>query len=136
MMDDSPDSTEGEEDEDKKNEGAGRFVPTEQRESVSSTRRSDEDRREDKESFEGEEKRETSDRRTKPDRRTMSLEVTCKTSGSISNIEDWLDDNCESGWKVVLQKIDDDMVNKHLNVMFETKADRDTFLDKYLKGAQ
>ena len=63
----------------------------------------------------------------------MGLEVTCKTTGSITNIEDWLDDHCESGWQVVLKKIDRDLVVKQLKVMFETTDDRDIFLDKYLK---
>jgi hypothetical protein len=32
----------------------------------------------------------------------MGLEVVCRTTGSITKIEDWLDDHCESGWQVVL----------------------------------
>jgi len=135
-MDDPPDSDEGEKDENKGNRKAGRFVPTEQREAIDSTRRSDEERRQEEKSFEGEENRATPDRRKMPDRREMGLNVVCKTSGSITNIEDWLDESCQSGWKVVLQRIDKDMVNKHLMVMFETEADRDTFLDKYLKEAE
>ena len=135
-MDDPLDSDEGEKDEDKDNKEAGRFVPAEQREAIDSTRRSDEERRQEEESFEGEENRAPPNRREIPDRREMGLNVACKTSGSISNIEDWLDENCQSGWKVVLQRIGKDLVRKHLIVMFETEADRDTFLDKYLKKAK
>ena len=67
------------------------------------------------------------------DRRNKSLKVPCKTSGSIENIEDWLDDNCDNDWNVVLQKVTQSLETKHLLVMFETEADRDRFLDKYLK---
>lgn len=135
-MDDPLDSDEGAEDEDKDNIEAGRFVPAEQREAIDSSRRSDEERRREEKSFEGGENRATPDRRKMPNRREMGLNVPCKTSGSITNIEDWLDENCQSDWQVVLQKIDDDMVKKHLMVMFETEADRDTFLDKYLNKAE
>ncbi len=135
-MDDPLASAEGEKDENKDNKEAGRFVPSEQRESVDSTRRSDEERRQEEASFESEEKRENLNRRKILDRREMGLNVTCKTSGSISSIEDWLDDNCQSGWNVVLQKIGRDLVKKHLMVMFETEADRDIFLDKYLKRGE
>ena len=135
-MDDPLDSDEGEKDENKDNKEAERFVPTEQREAVDSTRRSDEERRQEEESFEGEENRAPPDRRKIPDRREMGLNVVCKTSGPLAIIEDWLDENCQSGWKVVLQRIGKDMVIKHLTVMFETEADRDTFLDKYLKKAK
>lgn len=135
-MDDPLDSDEGEKNENKDNKEAGRFVPVDQREAIDSTRRSDEERRQEEESFEGEENRTPPDRRKMPDRREMGLNVACKMSGPLAIIEDWLDENCQSGWKVVLQRIDKDMVRKHLMVMFETEADRDTFLDKYLKKAE
>ena len=44
--------------------------------------------------------------------------------------------SCDSNWNVVLQKIDRDLVIKHLKVMFETEFDRDKFLDKYLGVGQ
>ena len=135
-MDDPLDSDEGAKDENKDIKEAGRFVPAEQRKAIDSTRRSDEERRQEGESFEGGENRLPTDRRKIPKRREMGLNVACKTSGSLANIEDWLDENCQSGWKVVLQRIDKDMMRKHLMVMFETEADRDTFLDKYLKKAE
>ncbi len=135
-MNDPLNSAEGEKDENKGNKEAGRFVPAEQREAVDSTRRSDEERRQAEKSFGGEENRVIPDRRENPDRREMGLNVACQTSGPLANIEDWLDENCQSGWKVVLQRIGRDMVEKHLMVMFETEADRDTFLNKYLKKAE
>ncbi len=135
-MDDPLDSDEGAKDDTKDKGGAGRFVPAEQREAVDSTRRADDERRQGEESFGGEENRVAPERRKVPNRRAMGLNVECKTSGSITNIEDWLDENCQSGWKIVLQGIDKDLVKKRLVVMFETEADRDTFLDKYLKKAE
>lgn len=120
------------EETDKGDTSESRFLPSEQRQSEEG-RRSDEDRRQADVPIEGEDKRETDDRRTGEDRRDIGLEVTCKTTGSIITIEDWLEDHCEEGWNVILQKIDEDMVQKHVKVMFESEVDRDRFLDKYLK---
>ncbi|MBL6948200.1 MAG: hypothetical protein ISR51_05945 [Rhodospirillales bacterium] len=64
----------------------------------------------------------------------MGLKVPCKTSGTIESIEDWLDLNCDNGWSVVLQRVDEDLTTKHLIVKFETESDRDRFLDKYMQG--
>jgi len=102
-MDDLMDSDEGKKDENKDNREAGRFVPTEQREAIDSTRRSDGERRQQEKSFDGEENRASPDRRKMSERREMGLNVACKTSGPLVVIEDWLDENCQSGWKVVLQ---------------------------------
>ena len=136
-MDDHLDSAE-EEKADKADSSGGqgdRFIPSEHR-LDGAPRRADEDRRQappDEGIEDGQERREPPARRKPIDRRSMGLEVTCKTTVSITNIEDWLDDHCESGWQVVLQKIDRDLVVKQLKVMFETTDDRDIFLDKYLK---
>ncbi|MDA1090123.1 MAG: hypothetical protein O3A85_07415 [Proteobacteria bacterium] len=134
-MDDDLDSAEGGEKADDATARVGpgnRFLPSDYRED-NSPRRSEEDRRQADEGAEGGERRETQGRRNRVDRRSMALEVTCKTTGSINTIEDWLVDHCKSDCQVVLQTIDDDMVIKHLKVMFENEADRDLFLDKYLK---
>ena len=133
-MDDKLDSAE-EEKADKADSNGGqedRFLPSDQR-LAETPRRDDDERRQSVESPEAEERREPPDRRKQIDRRTIGLEVICKTTGSITNIEDWLDDHCDSGWQVVLQKIGKNLDIKHLKVMFETEADRDFFLDKYLK---
>lgn len=141
-MDDPLDSVEGgldeNEDEGKeKGDGdAGRFVPAEQRVTVDSSRRSGDERRQDEESFKGDEKRESSERRGEIDRREMGLNVTCRTTGAVSSVEDWLDENCHNDWNVVLDKIDDDMITKSLTVMFDTEEDRDIFLDRYLNVAK
>jgi len=115
-------------------EGGDRFIPTEQRQGADRERRGLEDRREEESGFEGEEKRVASDRREEFDRRTMGLEVPCKTTGSIDTIEDWLDENCDNDWQVVLQKVDVNLSIKHLVVMFKTESDRDLFLENYLRA--
>ena len=82
-----------------------RFLPSERRQVAVESRRSEEDRRQDGDSFEGEEKREPPDRRSSRDRRRIGLEVTCKTTGSVTNIEDWLDDNCGAPLKIHPQSL-------------------------------
>jgi hypothetical protein len=114
-------------------DGSNRFIPTEQRETIDSMRREGDDRRQEEDPFDNGEKREPPERRDGPERRKISLEVPCKTSGTIDAIEDWLDDNCDDYCRVVLQRVSHDRSIKHLLVMFETEADRDRFLEKYLK---
>jgi len=78
-----------------------RFIPSEYR-IADTPRRADEDRRQAEEGIEVEEGREPPPRREPFDRRSMGLEVVFGTTGSITKIEDWLDDHCKSGWQVVL----------------------------------
>jgi hypothetical protein len=99
-------------------EGGDRFIPTEQRQGADRERLALEDRREEESDFEGEEKRVAPDRMEVFDRRAMGLEVPCKTSGSIDTIEDWLDENCDNDWQVVLKKVDINLSIKHLLIMF------------------
>ena len=102
-MDDYLDSAE-EKKADKADSSGGqgdRFIPSEHR-IADTPRRADEDRRQAEEGIDGEEGREPTPRREPFDRRSMGLEVVCRTTGSITKIEDWLDDHCESGWQVVL----------------------------------
>jgi len=89
-----------------------RFLPSEQRLAVDSRRHAGKQRRQSEEPFEGEEKRQEPQRRSEEERRGIFYDITCKTSGSIGVIEDWLDDNCEGEWKIILEEMDDDLVNK------------------------
>ena len=116
--------TEGSPEEASECEGS---LPSEQRSAVDSTRRTDEARCQIEEPFEGEEKRQ------EPERRGISYDVTCKTSGSIGVIEDWLDDNCEGEWKIIIEDTDDDLVNKDFKVIFEYAEERQKFLRLYIK---
>ncbi len=110
----------------------GRFLPSEQRSAVESRRHADEDRRQCEEPFEGEDQRQEPQRRSEEERRGIIYDITCKTSGSVGVIEDWLDDNCEGEWKIVIEDVDDDLVNKNLRVMFEYAEGREKFLRHYL----
>jgi len=109
-----------------------RFLPSEQRLAVDSRRHADEQRRQSEEPFEGEEKRQEPQRRSEEERRVIFYDITCKTSGSIGVIEDWLDDNCEGEWKIILEEMDDDLVNKNLRVMFEYAEEREKFFRLYI----
>ena len=100
--------TEGSPEEASEREGS---LPSEQRSAVDSTRRTDEARRQSEEPFKGEKKRQEPERRSEEERRGISYDVTCKTSGSIGVIEDWLDDNCEGEWKIIIEDTDDNLVN-------------------------
>lgn len=110
-----------------------RSLPSEQRSAVDSTRRADEERRQGKEPFEGEEKRQEPQRRSAGIRRGISFDITCKTSGPIGTIEDWLDDNCEGEWKIILEDMDAKLVQKNLRVMFEFEDEREKFFKLYIK---
>lgn len=125
--------------EDEKEKNKDRFVPTEQRSAVDSTRRSDseEDRRQSDEEFEGEEKRYEPARRSQPDdRREITHAVICKTSGSLTTIEDWLDDHCEGEWNLILDALDDDLTRKSIRVMFELAGDKEKFIQVYGRGGE
>ncbi len=124
--------------EDEKEKKQDRFVPTEQRSTVDSSRRSDseEDRRQSDEEFEGEEKRHEPVRRSQPDRRDIVHAVICKTSGSLTTIEDWLEDHCEGEWNLILDALDDDLTQKSIRVMFELAGDKEKFIQVYGRGGE
>ena len=90
-------------------------------------------RRQSEEPFEGEEKRQEPQRRLEKKRRSIPYDLTCSTSGSITEIEDWLDNHCEGKWKMILEDIDDDLVKKNLRVMFEYAEEREKFFRLYIK---
>ncbi len=113
-----------------------RFVPTEQRSAIDSTRRSDETRRHEQEDFEGEEKRHEPDRRFDPDRRGMTFDINCKTSGSLSTIEDWLDQHCNGEWNLVLAARTGDLAQKSIKIMFELSEDKEQFINLYGKAKE
>ena len=67
------------------------------------------------------------DRRKGADRRGMRFGVLFKTTRSIEDIEDWLEDNCESLWSVTLEGIDEDLSSKTLRILFMDEADKIAF---------
>ncbi len=114
----------------------GRFLPNEQRSVVDSTRRDVDDRRQSDEPFEGEDRRTTPERRLGADRRSMTYDVTCKTSGAITRIEDRLNERCVGKWNIRLQGMDDKLITKSLRIMFELESDRKNFHDYYVKSVE
>ena len=113
-----------------------RFLPSEQRSAVDSTRRSVDDRRQSDEPFEGEDCRTTPERRSGADRRSMTYDVTCKTSGAITRIEDRLKERCEGKWNIRFQDMDNKLITKSLRIMFELESDRKKFHDYYVKSVE
>jgi hypothetical protein len=114
--------------------GRDRFIPWEQRTAVQ--RRSDASRRLDGCTADGQEKRAaTVERRSPSDRRKTLFVISCKTNGSITRIEDWLDENCKGECWVVLQAVGRDLVRKSLKIMFRLESDRALFHNHYAKGS-
>ena len=114
----------------------GRFLPSEQRTDVDSTRDDIDDRRQSYEPFAGEDRRTTPERRSDAYRRAMTYEVTCKTTGAITTIEKYLNARCEGKWNIRLQDMDDELVTKSLRIMFELESDRKNFHDYYVKSVE
>jgi hypothetical protein len=61
------------------------------------------------------------------ERRRMLHGVQLKFSGSLLEIEDWLDDNCQGDCEVVIVEVSDDMTQKTIQVMFDNLEDREKF---------
>ncbi|NQU61959.1 MAG: hypothetical protein HQ512_12580 [Rhodospirillales bacterium] len=117
-------------------EGAqDKSYPTEQRLDDGGERRALESRRETEDPFKGEEQRNEQDRRAETDRREMAFGVDCKTSGSLTTIEDWLDDHCQGTWKLIILEMEvaEDLAKKNVKVMFELEHDKDQFVLLYGK---
>jgi len=113
----------------------GRSYQTEQRPVSGGERRADDVRRQDENPFEGDDRRNDPDRRTLDDRRGMLFDVVCKTSGSLTTIEDWLDDHCQGTWTLVILDVavGDDLTEKNVKVMFELATDKHKFVEQYGK---
>lgn len=113
-------------------EDTSRFIPGERR-SEDSSRRTDNERRDDDggPSFEGSEQRQPPERRIEDERRSDTFDVTCKTSGSLNTIEDWLDDNCDEDWELVFLGSGADMSLKAIKVIFSKNSDKTKFIEKY-----
>ena len=113
-----------------------RFLPSEQRSDVDSTRRDVDDRRQSDEPFAGEDRRTTPERRSDAERRDMTYNVKCKTSGATATIENYLNERCEGKWNIRFQDMDDKLITKSLRIMFELASDRKNFHDYYVKSVE
>ncbi len=68
-----------------------------------------------------------------PDRRKMTCGVLYTCYGTIGEVEDWLDDNCEADYELAIEGIADDLVSKSLKIMFEKELDKAHFIKEYAK---
>ena len=114
--------------------GRERFIPRERRALTQPQRRSAEPRRQGAAVVDGREKRAAGERRGPSDRKNILYVMTYATNGSIASIEDWLEENCEGEWRVVLQGLGEDLVRKSLRIMFKNKSDRALFHAHCAKG--
>ena len=48
-------------------------------------------------------------------------------SGSVDNVEDWLERNCSGKFNLILAGMSDDLDSKIIEIMFEDKTDREKF---------
>lgn len=71
------------------------------------------------------------ERRHGVDRRELQYVVKFKTPGSLVAMEDWLEQNCSHGWKLVLLDMDSELDRKEIQIMFADKADKDKFVAAY-----
>ena len=122
--------------EDEKEKNKNRFIPVEQRSQVESDRRSEDSRRHSEEDFDGEEKRQEPERRSQSKRRSITFEIIFRTSGSLTTIEDWLDDHCLGEWNLILDALDENLSGKNIKVMFELAEDREKFIQVYGGGGR
>ncbi len=78
-----------------------------------------------------EEKRFIADRRIKArdagERRQMAHGVQFTFSGSLEAVEDWLEDNCDGDFRIVIVGMTDDLKRKTIELMFANADDRERF---------
>ena len=111
-----------------------RFVPTEQREELELTRRSEEDRRQSEDlPPDGEDRRETPERRLTGGHPEMNCGIIYRTTGGMTLIEDWLDEQCQGATSLVLTGLDDDMIKKSFKILFELENDKINFVENFIK---
>ncbi len=67
------------------------------------------------------------------ERRKMKHGVLYTCYGAIAEVEDWLDDQCEGDFHLVIEEIDDDLVRKSLKIMFEKETDKSVFVEQFAK---
>ncbi len=70
----------------------------------------------------------TRDRRKESDRRDLRYGVKFVTSGSLVELEDWLDENCSESWRLVFLDMDESLDSKDVQIMFASKSDKDKFV--------
>ena len=67
-----------------------------------------------------------------PRRRTV-YGVEYVTADSLSNLEDWLDANCQGKWSLGLEGMDEKRVKKTVKILFAVEDDKLRFIAKFAK---
>jgi len=67
------------------------------------------------------------------ERRKLSFGVLYTCFGAMSEVEDWLDENCQGQHRLIIDTIDEDLVKKTLRIMFEFESDKTVFVSDYAK---
>jgi len=90
-------------------------------------RRELDDRREDENFFGDADRRSLADRRQGA-RRKLTCGVLYTTSGAVTEIEDWLEDNCQGDFSLGIEDMDDELIKKSLKILFELETDKQRFI--------
>ena len=69
-----------------------------------------------------------SDRPKKSARRRTVYGVEYVTADSLSNLENWLDNNCQGKWSLGLEGMDELRVKKTVKILFEEESDKLRFI--------
>ena len=61
------------------------------------------------------------------ERRVLRYGLLYTMSGSVTVVEEWLEDHCDGGWKMMLEKLDEGLERKTIRVLFELESDKQKF---------
>lgn len=62
---------------------------------------------------------------------TLHTGIKFKTSAPITDIEDWLEENCQGEWDLDIEAVATKLGQKSVAVYFETEADKEAFKQAY-----
>ncbi|MEK7244862.1 MAG: hypothetical protein AAB223_02460 [Pseudomonadota bacterium] len=66
-------------------------------------------------------------------RRRTVYGVEYVTADSLSNLEDWLDANCQGKWSLGLEGMDEKRVKKTVKILFEEEGDKQRFIATFAR---
>lgn len=66
-------------------------------------------------------------------RRRTVYGVEYVTAGSLIDLEDWLDANCQGKWSLGLEGMDEKRVKKTVKILFEEEGDKQRFIAHFAK---
>lgn len=65
--------------------------------------------------------------------RRLSFGVLFSTAGAVCDVEEWLEDNCAGEWSLAVEGIDENLIKKSLQIMFEIEADKLRFISEFAR---